>query len=451
MRSLSFKLTLAFLAVGVLGIIIFAVIVGVRARVDFNRFLSQRDQQELVNALGDLYARTGSWEQVDELLARRPQLDFYREVGVLADASGVILMGGPGYEAGSVISDPDQERAIPIVAGQITAGFLVFPQHPEQFTRPARGPENDLVRRSLWSAAIAAAITALVALAVGGLWARTLTRPVAELTAATRAMAGGNLHQQVVVRSRDEIGELASSFNHMSSDLAHATQLRKQMTADLAHDLRTPLSILRGYAEGLREGRLSATPDLYALMHDEVLHLQRLVEDLRTLSLADAGELPLNRRTVDPSALLERTGLAYFMPAEERGLTLRVETEESLPSVTVDTDRMTQVLNNLVSNAMRHTNVGEIVLAARRDGESVVLEVSDTGDGISPEDVPFVFDRFYRGDKARRRSDDGSSGLGLAIAKAIIEAHGGTIAVFSTQGAGTTMRVSLPARITPQS
>ena len=216
------------------------------------------------------------------------------------------------------------------------------------------------------------------------------------------------------------------------------------MTADLAHDLRTPLSILRGYTEGLQDGRLQGAPHLYTIMHGEVEHLQRLVEDLRVLSLADAGELPLNRRLVDPAALLERTGLAYIVQAERQGLRLRVEAPESLPSVAVDTDRMTQVLNNLVSNALRYTAQGEIVLGAAADDARVRLTVRDTGSGIDPADLPFVFERFYRADKSRQRGTSDTSGLGLAIAKALVEAHGGTIAVESAAGQGTTFTIALP-------
>jgi two-component system sensor histidine kinase BaeS len=217
------------------------------------------------------------------------------------------------------------------------------------------------------------------------------------------------------------------------------------MTADLAHDLRTPLSILRGYTEGLKDGRLQGAPAMYTLMHGEVEHLQRLVEDLRLLSLADAGELSLNRRAVDPAALIERTGLAYIVQAEQQGLALRVEAGENLPSITVDTDRMTQVLNNLVSNALRYTAQGEIVLSASAENQHVQLKVSDTGSGIPLADLPFVFDRFYRADKSRQRTDDTASGLGLAIAKAIVEAHKGMIAVESTPEKGTVFTITLPA------
>jgi two-component system sensor histidine kinase BaeS len=300
------------------------------------------------------------------------------------------------------------------------------------------------MRRVLWAAATSAAITGLIALLLGGVLARTLTRPVRELTDATQAIASGALQQQVTVRSHDEIGQLANSFNKMSSDLARSSQLRKQMTADLAHDLRTPLAILRGYIEGLKEERIQATPTLFALLNDEVMHLQRMIEDLRVLSLADAGELPLNTRLVDPAALLERAGLAHMVPAIERSIALRVEAAENMPSIAVDTDRMAQVLNNLVANALRHTQQGEIVLAAAVDNQQVRLSVRDTGSGIAPEDLPFVFDRFYRGDKARQRSDGDSSGLGLAIAKAIVEAHGGSLSAQSTPGQGSTFVATLP-------
>jgi len=281
-------------------------------------------------------------------------------------------------------------------------------------------------------------------------------------------MARGKLDQRVTVRSRDEIGELATSFNQMSADLGHASQLRKQMTADLAHDLRTPLSILLGYTEGLQDGRLNGSSTLYTIMHGEVQHLQRLVEDLRVLSLADAGELPLSRRAVDPSALLERTGLAYIDTAELQGITLRVEAGEAQPSITVDTDRMTQVLNNLVSNALRYTpEGGAITLRARTEDRglrtepagsqasilspqsSVLITVEDTGSGIEAEDLPFIFDRFYRADQSRQRVDSNASGLGLAIAKAIVEAHGGTLAVESRPQVGTTFTITLPSVASP--
>ena len=469
-RSLALKLTLAFLLVGVIGAILVAVLVGLRTRSEFDRFLSERDQTTLLTALGDYYTTNGSWKGVGKYLDSTPPLNFYSRNVVLADAQGAVVIGNRSYPTGEAVPPNILAGGKPIQVSGQTVGTVMFAPPASSIGGTSRppAPEDNFLRSVTVAAATSAAVAALIALMLGFLLARTLTRPIRALTAATQAMAGGNLSQRVLVRSRDEIGELATSFNHMSADLSRASQMRKQMTADLAHDLRTPLSVLRGYTEGLKDGRLQGSEKIFTIMHGEVEHLQRLVEDLRVLSLADAGELPLNRRAVDPAALLERTGLAYFVPAEQQDVALRVEADESLPSVLVDTDRLTQVLNNLVSNALRHTpEGGSITLSARPTTDDqrpatreedekplslavgpsswVVIEVRDTGVGIEAQDLPFIFDRFYRADKARQRGSDNSSGLGLAIAKAIVEAHGGTIAVDSAPGAGTTFTINLPA------
>ncbi|RIK56573.1 MAG: two-component sensor histidine kinase [Chloroflexi bacterium] len=450
--SLTAKLTLAFLLVGMIGVLLFALLLGQRTRVEFDRFLSNRDQSVLVNALARYYAANHSWAGVRRQLGGTPLWDFYIHNAVLVDADATVLFDNPLYARGQTLSPTVLSTGSPITVAGRTVGYVLFTPLPPPRGEP-RVPaavETAFLRRVLWAAATSAALTGLIALLLGGVLARTLTRPVRDLTEATQAMASGDLQQQVAVRSHDEIGQLANSFNKMSSDLARASQLRKQMTADLAHDLRTPLAILRGYIEGLKEERIQGTPALFALLFDEVVHLQRLIDDLRVLSLADAGELALNRRPVDPAALLERAGLAYMVPAEAQGIALRVETPGRLPSIAVDTDRMAQVLNNLVANALRHTHQGEIVLSATRHGQQVQLTVRDSGSGIAPADLPFVFDRFYRGDKARRRVDDSSSGLGLAIAKAIVEAHGGTLTVESTLGQGSAFTATLPIAPAPQ-
>ena len=452
MRSLALKLTLAFLLVGVLGVLIFGLLMWPRTRSEFDQFLSAHDQAVLIGTLSDYYAAHDSWDGITQTLSSSSVISNYNHGAIVLDAAHNILIGPPSGPNGPGLPPGALNSGTPISLSGEVVGYVIFtplnPQPRDQTARtPGTSPETTFLESMLRAAVTSAGATVLIALVLGGILARTLTRPVAELTAATKVMASGKLGQQVRVRSRDEIGTLATSFNQMSADIARASQLRKQMTADLAHDLRTPLTILRGYAEGLCEQRLQGTPEVFAVMRDEVEHLQRLVEDLRTLSLADAGELPLNRRAVDPKALLERTGLAYIVQVEERHLSLRVEAPESLPSISVDTDRMTQVLNNLVSNALRHTSQGEIVLSARQDGKQVCLQVSDTGAGIEPEHMPFIFDRFYRVDPSRQRSDgylNESSGLGLAIAKAIVEAHGGTIKVESTLGRGTTFSLYFP-------
>ncbi len=446
LRSLTWKLTLAFLLVGLTGAILVAVIVGARTRSEFDRFLTTRDQGVLQDTLETYYATHGSWEGVRDMLRGTPPLDFYSRDMVLADANRVVVVGNRGTPVGETLKPDDMDLSLPLAVNGAMVGYVRFGSPTfRQEPGPARPPPDAVfLDRVSWATGVSAGVAALLALILGSLLARTLTRPLRELTAATRSMASGNFDQRVTVRSADEIGQLATAFNQMNADLGRASQLRKQMTADLAHDLRTPLSILRGYTEGLREGRLQGDRPLYAIMHDEVVHLQRLVEDLRVLSLADAGELRLNRRAVDPRALLERTGLVYFDQASQRGIGLRVEAPDDLPSIEVDTDRMTQVLNNLVSNALRHTEGGAVTLGASATPHVVTLTVSDTGAGIQPADLPFIFDRFYRADKARQRSDDTSSGLGLAIAKAIVEAHDGVISVTSTPDQGTTFTIILP-------
>ncbi|MBX3058207.1 MAG: HAMP domain-containing histidine kinase [Anaerolineae bacterium] len=450
MRSLVFKLTLAFVFVGVSGALLVALVIGLRTRQEFGRFIENQSHQGIATTLADFYTQNGGWQNFYEAAESDPVWRGLMVRVVVVDNAGVVVFGLGPENDGRAYPYDDLDKGLPIeVDGETVGTVLMRPDQPGDGygsgAPPSRGsPENTFLSNVTIATITSAVIAGLIALILGILLARTLTRPIRALTAATHAMAAGNLGQQVEVHSRDEIGELADSFNQMSRDLAQASQQRKQMTADIAHDLRTPLSVLRGYTEGLRAGSLDGSPDLYTIMHEEVIHLQHLVEDLRTLSLADAGELPLHRRAVDPRALLERTGLAYVMQAEAKGVTLRIDAPDNLPSVNVDVERMTQVLNNLVANALRYTDAGEIVLAAGVGEQQVVLQVKDTGVGIPAEELPYIFNRFYRADKARQRVPEGNSGLGLAIAKAIVVAHGGGVTAVSTPGQGTTFFITLP-------
>jgi signal transduction histidine kinase len=332
------------------------------------------------------------------------------------------------------------EEGIPIQIGGRVVGVVVATGLP-----PDRDVRQQRYQASINRAMLVAALGGVaVALLLAALLARTLTRPLRELTTATRSLAQGTLDHQVPVRSRDELGELADSFNQMSADLARANELRRQMIADIAHDLRTPLTVIVGYLESLRDGVLPATPARFETMYNEALQLQRLIDDLRTLSLADAGELSLNVQSVAPAELIEQTVEAFDHQAESKGIALQVQVEADLPAVQVDVERMAQVLGNLVSNALRHTpEGGTITLSARRQGEALLLAVQDTGAGIDPKGLPHLFERFYRGDKTRQQQG-GESGLGLAIAKSLVEAHGGTIAAASEGlGQGSAFTVTL--------
>jgi signal transduction histidine kinase len=216
------------------------------------------------------------------------------------------------------------------------------------------------------------------------------------------------------------------------------------MTADIAHDLRTPLTVISGYLEALRDGDLAPTPARFEAMHAEARHLNRLVQDLRTLSLADAGELSLTRRPVSVSDLLNRVAGAHQPQAEKAQISLLAGPDSDLPELQADPERLVQVLGNLVGNALRHTPAGgQISLLARLENRAILLQVQDTGPGIPPEELPHIFNRFYRGDQARHQTG-GESGLGLAIVRAIVEAHGGTMFVESEIGRGTTFTIKLP-------
>lgn len=443
MRSLTTKLTLAFWLVSLVGVLIVAFFVARRAETAFNRFLLDNDQQMVVDALTHYYAVNGSWDGLARWAEQeRPLSAFLHRLGdrhgLLVDPQGNVLLPGDRARNRPPVRPDQITRGIPIPgADGRPVAYLLFDGRPP---RAMATPETlflERLRLAVFWGALGATLVALLA----GVF---LARPVRELTAATREVADGALGYQVKITSKDEIGQLAQSFNAMSAGLAESSRLRKQMTADIAHDLRTPLSVILGYTEALTDGKLAGNPELFATVHGEAKHLSHLVEDLRTLSLADAGELPLNLQPVAPADLLRRTVAAHFVHADERGVTLAVEEGNALPPVEVDLARMAQVLNNLVSNALRYTPAGgAVTLAAHARDDVVELTVTDTGAGIGAADLPHIFDRFYRADTAR--SDDGASGLGLPIVKSIVHAHGGTVDVTSTPGVGTAFRVILPA------
>ena len=391
------------------------------------------------------YGAHGSWEGLGQALDGIPG-QFENEnrppLATVADANGMVVFGGgrPG-RVGTHVPMRVLRDAAPIKVDDQVVGYLIFDFFDDR--RLPDAPERMFVtalNRSILFASLGAAIAALL---LGAILARTLTRPIRALTAATQQIAGGELGVQVPVNTQDELGELAASFNTMSADLEQASRLRRQMTADIAHDLRTPLSVILGYTEAISDGKLQATTEVADTLYREAQHLNRLIEDLRTLSLADAGELPLYRSPVAPASLLERAASSYRMRAEAQGVELRTEVEGDLPLIDVDAQRIAQVLGNLVGNALRHTpSSGAVTLSAQATPGYILLRVQDTGGGIAPDDLPHVFERFYRGDRAG--AGNGESGLGLTIAKSIVEAHAGSIQVESRTGAGTAFTVRLP-------
>ncbi|SMC82713.1 HAMP domain-containing sensor histidine kinase [Lentzea albidocapillata] len=289
----------------------------------------------------------------------------------------------------------------------------------------------------------AAAAVLLAAIGVTAFAGARITRPLRALTAAATHLSAGSDIPPVPVRGQDEIAGLTRAFNTMAANRANLERARKAMVSDVAHELRTPLSNIRGWLEAAEDGVSDLDPALVALLLKEALVLQHVVDDLQDLAVADAGSLRLTLERLNVAIALEQLQAAHEARAAQAGVTLTVSADPSL-TVRADALRLRQILDNLVSNALRHVPSGGSVTVAGTAGDGeVVITVTDTGPGISEDDLPHVFDRFWRADKSRSRAT-GGSGLGLAIVRKLVEAHGGTVDVTSATGAGTTFRVRLP-------
>ena len=277
---------------------------------------------------------------------------------------------------------------------------------------------------------------------------RNIAKPLSDVMAAADKVADGDLTVRLNEENKqNQFAQLAHSFNHMTTELQRADQQRRNLTADVAHELRTPLHIIQGNLEGILDGVYAPDPAHIEATLDETRTLARLVNDLHTLSQAEAGQLPLTIEPVAVTDLLADIQTSFSGQAEVKAINLTVGFDRKHTDLMVqgDAGRLDQVLSNLVMNAIRHTpSGGEIDLHAARENGAVCLTVRDTGEGIPPDDLPYIFNRFWRGDKSRTHADGVGGGLGLAIAKQLIEAHHGTIDVASTPEQGTTFTISLP-------
>ena len=450
MRSISTKLILAFLSIGVVSVAVIFITARWNTRQEFIKFLSDQNQSDIVSELTFYYQQNGSWEGVEFIfvqgnrpgpgmgMGQGPHMDMMRSY-LLTDENGRVLIPNGGFKPGeklpmdrlgmgSVIRENDEVVGILIPLG---GSFQGSPR------------ELEFIERTNLTLLNGALIGAVIALLLGIFLSRTITRPIRELTHATHAVSQGDLTQQVPVRTKDELGELARAFNTMSVELSRSVNARKQMTADIAHELRTPLSLILGHAEAVHDGVLPPTMGNFEIIREEATRLEHLVNDLRTLSLADAGELSITLQSIEPGGLLRDVASLYEYQMKRKNIELVLDIASPLPTLEGDPGRMTQVLTNILDNAMHHTpEGGTIILSAKRINDKVEFSIQDSGPGLPPEEVGRIFERFYRTDPSRQRQD-GGSGLGLAIAKSIVQAHGGQITAESEPGKGLRVIITL--------
>jgi two-component system sensor histidine kinase BaeS len=346
-----------------------------------------------------------------------------------------------------------------IVAGSVTLAVVALAVAPGLFRVHAReavgvlppGAVGHLQRgfqdALLVALAIAVAASLATALAASWLLAQRLTRPIRDLAGAADRIGQGSYEVRVPAPAAgDELDTLAKAFNRMAGALASTEQRRQELLADLAHELRTPLATLEGYVEGLSDGVVAADQEAWTVLQAEVVRLGRLAEDLTAVSRAEEQQLDLRRGPVDPSKLVSVAVQAAQPSFAAKGVALHASVEEHPPAVAVDADRIGEVLANLLGNALRHTPAGgRVEVTARQRGKELELAVADTGEGIPPELLGRVFDRFFRVDPARI-GDGSGSGIGLTITRAIVQAHGGRVwAESAGRGHGARLVIRLPS------
>jgi two-component system, OmpR family, sensor histidine kinase BaeS len=438
--KLTTKLILAFLLVSLFSTGIIVIFARLATNREFDKFVNDKYKAELVDQLTVYYQENQTWDGAENLFNHGRDHDAGRPPFFsIADTNGKIIIAGLDRRPEEIVRAEELGSGTQIQVNGETVGIFLLN------TPPDKNPlEDEFIRRLSQSIYFSATGTILLAFILGAILSRTISHPIRELTKATHDMAGGNFGQQVPVRSRDEIGELASSFNKMNDDLARSFNLRKQMTADIAHELRTPLSLIIGHAEGVHDGVLPASKENFEIIREEAERLEQLVNDLRTLSLADAGELSADFQPVDVNKLLSDVQSHYLAPFNQKQIALDLEPDSVFLRANLDPVRFSQVLANILDNALRHTpEGGHVVISTIQVGDQIEIRIQDSGDGVTAEDASRLFDRFYRADESRAR-DAGGSGLGLAIAQSIVEMHGGKIWAESETGSGLKIVIQLP-------
>lgn len=445
-RSILIKLIFGFALVSLIAVVLVTFSATYNTGREFNTYLLTQDRTSILNHFTEYYTQHRSWAGVENTLdtlykqLKLNSSDPVHPAFTLTDENETVLIPGGYYKRGDKLLQNDRPVSREIIVDGKVVGYLII---RDPLPRPGAEPAG-FVQRVNHKMVLSGIAAFLLAILLGILFSKNFTKPIRELTLAARAVANGDLSQKVDVHSQDELGELSQVFNDMTTQLSRSIETRNQMTADIAHELRTPISIILGHTEAIHDGVLPPSEDTIEIIRQESIRLEKLVNQLRVLALSDAGELHLNSIPFSPCQLIQDVYNIFKYHTQAKHIHLAFDCPANLPPVRIDQDRMIQVFSNLVDNAICFTpRGGKITLAAFETDYQIEFTVTDTGQGISPQDLGRVFDRLYRTDQSRQR-DGGGSGLGLAIAKSIVEQHGGKIWAESTLGKGTSMHVRLP-------
>jgi signal transduction histidine kinase len=394
----------------------------------------------LARELAAYYSANRSWNGAETVLFQPgPMQSTHTGRILVVDAGGTVVIDTAGNQVGKKFSGIPGSSTFYIESGGRTVGELVTFEPPLQSAW--EGPLVRAVNRVLlWTAITAGGVGIVIALILS----RSLTSPLRRLSAAMQRFARGERDLKLPAPSGDEVGDLTRSFQGMVDEVGRQERLRKEMSADIAHELRTPLSVIRANLDALVDGVYPLTRENLSPIRDSAELLDRLIEDLRTLELADAGQLALERSDVDCVRLIRRVAARFAPQAEARSMRMEIPPAENLPHADADPQRLEQILGNLIGNALRHTpDGGEIRLGATAGDGALRITVEDSGGGIPPESLERIFERFYRLDSGRSRVE-GGSGLGLAIARKLAEAHGGSLTAENRETGGARFILTLP-------